>query len=285
MKKRILKGIVCLMLIGGAASPAPAQTVNILFTGQVTEVSAPLLEGVTVGSTITVRVSVDLAYLPKDSEPDPDRSFFVYSGLRQPGYVFEIDTGFETITLDSVNAATGVGIVPGISLTQAGDSDIFDMAARDEGNPYGALLVFRDDVAPFELLTGDYFPEDANLAGGVDYGVFIWSDFIHTNAVVATMTSAAMSFEYDPPTVFLRYRVRVSDLRPHIKRALTAALHAADRAYARDQCAAGVRYLRHFQRMVRSLVGADTVLGEHLLRGAEDVIDFGCVQQKRGGGK
>jgi hypothetical protein len=253
-----------------------SQSVSIHFTGEVTEVTAPWLEGVTVGSSISVRITVNLDTLPQDSEADPDRAFFSYSGLNLPGYVFQIETANQIITLDSINAATGLGIVPGISLAQTGDIDVFDLAARDEGNPYGALLVLRDTVEPFEFLTGDYFPEDVNFAGGINSGTFTYSDFIHTNAIVATMTASAMSFEYETPSSFLLYRIRVSQLPVGTKRALTASLETADDAFADEHCAAAVRHLEHFQDKVRTLVRADAVLAKHLLDGAQEIIDWGC---------
>src|SRR4029453_16954950 len=243
MTTRPFKSIVSLAAIVGLALPAWAQIVRINFSSEVAEVSGPLLPGVGVGSIITGEVEVDLAKLPPDSYPDdPSYSFHFYSGMGLPGYIFRFNTGFQTYTLDSVNAATGLGIVPAISLLNF-DGDLFDIAARHAGNPYGALLSFSDFASPANLLRGDYFPEDINLAAGLANATFKYSDFLSTNAVVAKVTSTSMVIEQETPAALLIYRVRVSSLPQHLKRTLTARLNVSDAAFAKDRCAIGLRQL------------------------------------------
>jgi hypothetical protein len=278
MKTRTFKSIVYLAAVFGTALPACPQLVRIQFTSEVTQVTAPLLAGVTVGSIITGQVEVDLSHLPHDSDPSPEVSCFLYSGAGLPGYVFQFDTGFESFRLDSVNAATGLGIVPAISLANYADSDVLDLVARDQGNLNGVLLRFFDYTAPFTLLSGDYFPEDLNLAAGLERATFTYADFLTTNAVVAKVTSASMVIEQETPSALLIYRVNASSLPSPRKRTLVATLQAADAAFASGQCATGLRDLQTFQNKVRAQVARiDSVLANHLIAGAQVIIDSGCA--------
>jgi hypothetical protein len=276
MKTSTFKSIVYLAVTLGTALAARSQIVRIEFRSEVTSVNAPLLEGVTVGSVITGQVDVDLAHLPPDSEPSPSYSFHSYSLQGLPGYVFQFDTGIHTFTLDSVNAAGGLGIVPAISLLDY-DGDLFDMAARDQGSTNGVLLSFTDFNSPSNLLSGDYFPEDVNLAAGLANATFKYADFITTNAVIARVTSATMVIELETPSALLIYRVNVSSLSAQRKRPLIATLEAADAAFAGGQCSTGLKHLRNFQNKVRAQVArTDSVLAEHLIAGAQAIIDSGC---------
>jgi len=278
-KTRKFEGIIYLATAIILALPTYSQVVRIQFSSEVTEVNSPLLTGVTVGSVITGQVEVDLAYLPPNSAFRSDYVFFNYSGAGLPGYIFEFDTGFETFRLDSVNAATGLGIVPGISLANHEDTDLFDMAARDQGNTNGVLLQFWDFTEPTTILSGDYFPEDVNLAAGFDRATFTYRDFLTTNAVVARVTSVSMVIEQETPSALLIYRVNASSLPPQRKRPLIAALDAADAAFAGGQCATGLRHLQSFQNKVGAQVArTDAVLADHLLSGAQAIIDSGCGQ-------
>jgi hypothetical protein len=277
MKTRTFAAIAYLAAVIGMTLPAYSQVVRIQFRSEVTEVTAPLLAGVTVGSIITGLVEVNLAHLPLDSYPDdPSYSFHSYSLQGIPGYIFQFDTGIQTFTLDSVNAAGGLGVVPAISLLDF-EGDLFDMAARDAGNPCGAVLAFSDFSSPATLLSGDYFPEDINLAAGLAHATFKYADFLSTNAVVARVTSASMLIEQDTQSALLIYRVRVSSLPEQRKRPLIATLQAADTAFGAGQCETGLKYLRNFQNKVRAQVArADSVLADHLIAGAQAIIDSGC---------
>lgn len=239
--------------------------------------NAPWLEGITVGSVITGRVELDLAHLPSDMDPGPPGSSFWYYGGGIPGYIFQFNTDLQSFTLDSTDAAEGLGIVPAISLIKTGDADVLDFAARNAGNTNGVLLRFADYTDPFTLLSGDYFPEDVNLPAGLENATFTYADFLTTNAVVAKVTSASMVIEQDTPSALLIYRVNASTLPAQRKRPLIATLEAADAAFANGQCATGLRYLQTFQNKVRAQVAkADPVLANHLLAGAQAVIDEGC---------
>ena len=274
---------VCRSILGLTATfalifPACSQRVNINFTSEVTQVSPGLLPGVAIGSVITGRVQVDLAHLPPDTAEAPERSSFWYSGLGIPGYVFQFETGLQTFSLDSVNAATGLGIVPAIDLIEGGDADVLDFAARDAGNPYGVLLRFADYTDPFTLLDGAYFPEHVNLPAGLAEATFTYSDFINPGKVIAKVVSASLVIEQDTPSALLIYRVNASDLPAQRKRPLIATLEVADAAFAAGQCEAGLKHLQTFQNKVLAQVARlDSVLADHLIAGAQAIIDSGCT--------
>jgi hypothetical protein len=277
MKTHVCKSIVYLAAVLGPALPVFSQLVRIQFSSEVTEVTAPLLAGVTVGSTITGQVEVDLSFLPPDTDPSPATSSHWYSGAGLPGYIFQFATGLETFRLDSTNAATGLGIVPAISLADYADFDVLDLVARDQGNLNGVLLRFYDFTAPFTLLSGDYFPEDVNLAAGLETATFTYADFLTTNRVVAKVTSASLVVEQETPSALLIYRVNASSLPAQRKRPLITTLEAADAAFATGQCATGLRYLQTFQNKVRAQVTKfDSILANHLVAGAQTIIDAGC---------
>jgi hypothetical protein len=278
MKTNVYKSIVGLTAAFALTFPACSQRVNITFTSEVTQASAGLLPGVGVGSLVTGHVQVDLAHLPPDTAESPERSSFSYSGLGIPGYVFQFETGLQTFSLDSVNAAAGLGIVPAIDFIKADDADVLDFAARDEGNPYGVLLRFADYTSPFTLLSGPYFPEDLNLPAGLGNATFTYSDFINIPTVVAKVTSASLVVEQDTPSALLIYRVNASVQPAQRKRPLLATLEAADAAFAAGQCEAGLQHLLTFQNKVRAQVARlDSVLADHLIAGAQAIIDFGCT--------
>lgn len=278
MKTYVHKSILRLTAAFALTFPACSQRVNINFTSEVTQVSPGLLAGVAIGSVITGRVQVDLAHLPPDSAEAPEGFTFWYSGLGIPGYVFQFETGLQTFSLDSVNAATGLGIVPAIGSIKAEDADVLEFVARDEGNPYGVLLRFADYRAPFTLLSGKYFPEDVNLPAGLADATFTYSDFINLPSVVARVTSASMVIEQDTPSALLIYRVDASDLPAQRKRPLIATLEAADAAFAAGQCEGGLKSLQTFQNKVRAQVARlDPVLADHLIAEAQEIIDSGCT--------
>src|SRR6185369_14220254 len=102
--------------------------------------------------------------------------------------------------LDSVNAATGLGIVPGISSVSSPDTGVLDFVARDEGNLFGVLLRFANYTTPLTFVKGDYFPEDVNLSEGLARATFTFSDFLNPDAVVAKVTSASMAIESATPS-------------------------------------------------------------------------------------
>jgi len=170
-------------------------------------------------------------------------------------------------------------VVPGVSLANYPDSDFLSLAARDQGSLFGVELGFADTTSPFTLLSGLYFPEDVNLAAGLGMGTFKYADFfLTTNVVVARVTSASMEIEQDTPSALLIYRVNASNLSSHAKTRLLTTLEAADAAFANGQCAAGLRYLQVFQNKVRAqLTKTDSVLANHLLSGAQAIIDAGCA--------
>jgi hypothetical protein len=278
MKTYVYKSILSLTAAFALTFPACSQRVNINFTSEVTQVSPGLLPGVAIGSVITGLIQVDLAHLPPDTAEAPERSSFWYSGLGIPGYVFQFETGLQTFSLDSVNAAADLGIAPAIDLIKAADADVLDFAARDAGNPFGVLLRLADYRAPFTLLDGTYFPEDVNLSAGLADATFTYSDFINPPTVVARITSASMVIEQDTPSALLIYRVNASDLPTQRKRPLIATLEAADALFAADQCEAGLKALQTFQNKVRAQVARlDSVLADHLTAEAQEIIDSGCT--------
>jgi len=104
MKTWTIKNILCLAATLGLTFPACPQLVHIRFTSEVTEDSGQLLPGVSVGSIITGKVDIDLAYFPHDDAFEgliPDFALYSYSGQGRPGYIFQFDTGVQTFTLNS----------------------------------------------------------------------------------------------------------------------------------------------------------------------------------------
>jgi len=278
MNAHLIRSMVSLVVAFGLAFPAWAQVVRIQFTSEVTTVTGSLLPGVSVGSIITGQVQVDLTHLPPDSASDPQRSSFWYYGGGIPGYIFEFDAGSQHFTLDSSNAAEGLGIVPAIDGINADDADVQDFVARNAGSLYGAHLRFADYAAPFTLLSGDYFPEDLNLPDGLANATFTYSDFLNPDAVIAKVTSASLVIEQETPCALLLYRVNASALSSQRKRPLLATLEAADAAFAAGQCEAAFNNLRTFQNKVRAQVTkTDPVLAEHLLAGSQEIIEAGCA--------
>src|SRR5262249_18524555 len=149
-------------------------------------------------------------------------------------YIFQFNSVVQAYTLDSLNAGRGLGLVPGVSLANYSDSDYLDFAARDQGTLFGIDLRFWDATAPYTLLSGHYFPEDVNLASGLDRATFKYADFfLTTNAVIAKVTAASMVIEQETPSALLIYRVNASSLPAPRKRPLLATLDAADAAFAK----------------------------------------------------
>jgi hypothetical protein len=278
MKTQTFRAVICLAAMFGSAFPIWSQIVRIQFTSEVTQADASLLPGVTVGSTITGQVEVDLAYFPPNASVNPDYVFFPYGGESRPGYIFQFNTVVQANTLDSLNAGRGLGLVPGVSLADYADSDYMDFAARDQGTLFGVDPSFWDATAPYTLLSGHYFPEDVNLAAGLDRATFNYADFfLTTTAVIAKVTAAGMTIEQATPSALLIYRVNASSLPAQRKRPLLATLDAADAAFAKGQCTTGLRNLQTFQNKVLAQVAEiDSVLADHLIAGAQAIIDSGC---------
>ena len=268
---RIIVGTVVLL---GAVFPACAQLVRLQFNSLVTEISGSPLAGVTVGSTITGQIQVDLASLPSDNNPLPWFGGFDYSG-GGPGYTFQFDTGFETISYDSVNAAGGAGLTPGLFLQSAPDAEFFSLQARDAVNPFGAVLRFRGSTNPLALVSGDYFPEDVHLAAGLGDADFLYFNKYGDIVLAAQVTS--VSFDLEPttnPCVLLSYRVNASALPAKHKRELLDKLQSADGAFAQGREKTGLKHLAKFQKRLRDRVEKqDAALFRHLMKGAKSLID------------
>src|SRR6476646_3275768 len=116
MKNRRIRLIVSLTsLVALFTLPAASQMLQIDYTATVRQLSGEVPAGVALGSTITGRVEVDLQYLPPDCSTAPWYGCYDYAS-RAPGYVFQFDTGVQSVTLDSAMAAQDAGISPGIFL-------------------------------------------------------------------------------------------------------------------------------------------------------------------------
>ena len=276
MKFTLSGVLLCSLLLQLSTHVSRGQIARIQFTSEVTNVVGSLLSSVTVGSVITGQIDVVLAQLPPDVDANPDIASDSYAGGR-PGYVFQFNTGVETVTLNSTNAAGDPGVLPAIYLAQLGDpSDHVGFQARDAGNPNAAILSFGDITPPLTLLTGDYFPEDVHLDEGLARAMFQY--FSGGATVEARVTSAIMTIvDAEGPCAVLIFRVNASALSARQKRILLRLLDAADQAYANDRCRLGQRRLRHFQRSVRARIRReDRILATHLVAGARAVIDAGC---------
>jgi hypothetical protein len=279
MKSKTAVLVICSIALQVSTLVGYTQVVRVQFTGEVTNIVGSLLSNVTVGTVITGHVEVDLARLPADVDPNPDVANYSYSGGRA-GYVFQFNTGDQTITYDSISAAGDPGVLPTIYVAQLGDpSDHIGFQARNAGSPYAAILSFDDIMPPLALLTGDYFPEDVHLDEGLARAMFQYFDNFGSSTVEARVTSAMMTIVgAETPSALLIFRVNASTLSPRQKRMLLRILRAADRAYANDRCEVGQRRLRHFQRSVRVRVRRhDRILANHLVDGARAVIDAGCA--------
>ena len=268
---RIIVGTVVLL---GTVFPACAQLVRLQFNSLVTQTSGSPLAGVAVGRTITGQIQVDLATLPSDNNPLPWFGDYDYSG-GGPGYTFQFDTGFETIRYDSVNAAGGAGLTPGLFLQSARDAEFFSLQARDEVNPFGAVLRFRGSTNPLALVSGDYFPEDVHLAAGLGNADFLYFNKYGDIVLVAQVTSASLVFEPgNNPCLLLSYRVNASALPAKHKRELLDKLQSADGAFAQGREKTGLKHLAKFQKRLRDRVEKqDAVLFQHLMKGAKSLID------------
>ena len=268
---RVIVGTVVLL---GMVFPACSQLVRLQFNSLVTQASGSPLAGVAVGSTITGQIQVNLATLPSDSNPLPWFGGYDYSG-GVPGYTFQFDTGLQTVSYDSVNAAGDGGLTPGLFLQPAADAEFFSLQARDAGNPFGVVLRFRGSTNPLALVSGDYFPEDVHLAAGLDNADFLCFNKYGDIVVAARVTSA--SLVVDPtnnPCVLLSYRVNASALPAKHKRELLGKLQSADQAFAKGREKTGLKHLAKFQKRLRDRVEKrDTVLFKHLMAGAESLID------------
>src|ERR1043166_6278304 len=107
--KRIPIIVLALLAIG---LPLRAQIVRIDFTATVTELQGTVPAGVSLGSSITGHVQVDLQYLPTPDDSAPWLTVYSYAGI--PGYIVQFDTGTQSIALDSVSAENNAGTSPGI---------------------------------------------------------------------------------------------------------------------------------------------------------------------------
>lgn len=275
--KSTIFGVLISIALQFSIHVSHAQTARIQFTSEVTNVVGSLLSNVTAGTVITGQIDVVLTQLPPDVDASPDIASYSFAGGR-PGYVFQFNTGTETITLNSTNAAGDPGVLPTIYLAQLADpSDHVGFQARDAGSANAAILSFGDITAPLTLLTGDYFPEDVHLSEGAARAMFQY--FSGGASVEASVTSATMTIvNAEGPCAVLIVRVNSSTLSARQKRILLRLLHAADRAYANDRCELGQRRLRHFQRSVRARIRReDRILAAHLIDGARAIIDAGCT--------
>ena len=268
---RFFVGTVVLL---GTALPVCSQLVRIQFNSLVTQASGSPLAGVTVGSTITGQIQVNLATLPSDNNPLTWFGGYDYSG-GLPGYTFQFDTGLETVTYDSVNAAGGGGLTPGFFLQSVTNAEFFSLQARDEGNPFGAVLRFRGSTNPLALVSGDYFPEDVHLAGGLGNADFLYFNKYGDVVMAAQVTSASLTIESgNNPCGLLSYRVKTSGLSKKHKRELLDKLQSADEAFAKGREKTGLRHLVKFQKRVRDrLEKKDPVLFQHLMTGAKSLLD------------
>lgn len=275
---RIIVGTVVLL---GAVFPACSQLVRLQFNSLVTQASGSPLAGVAVGTTITGHIEVNLATLPSDNNPLPWFGGYDYSG-GVSGYTFQFDTGLETVSYDSVNAAADGGLTPGFFLQSAVDAEFFSLQARGAENPYGAVLRFRGSTNPLALVSGDYFPEDVHLAAGLGHADFLYFNKYGDIVVAAQVTTA--SLDIDPtnnPCVLLSYRVNASALPAKHKRELLDKLRSADGAFAQGREKTGLKHLAKFQKRLRDRVEKqDAALFWHLMKGVKSLIDSHSSKSK-----
>ncbi len=276
MRSKNLPILTCVAALFVAGFAARAQTVIIEFSSVVTNAST-LLQGVHIGSVITGRITVDLASLTADGDPWPNVGAYGY-GPGDPGFIFEFQTGFETIRYDSIHAATdGGGLAPGIWMYDGIGDDWLIFQERDQGKPYGASLSFERFTEPQNLLTGDYFPESVNLKASLEKAQFFYGQSIFTG-VGATVTEASMTVVPGGSIAgLLAFRIQNSDLPAPQKQELIRTLQASEAALAQGQCKQGLHQLRTFQNKVHAQVEpADPVLADRLIVGTQALINAGC---------
>src|SRR6058998_2293163 len=187
--------VVWLAAIFAMTLPGWSQVLRIEFSSQVTEVVGSLLPGVTVGSTISGQVQVDLAQLPDDGSPLAGRGEYSYAG-GHPGFTIQFNAGSHSIIYDSINGSRDPGISVGIFLNDdGGNHDWLNFQLRNQDDPIAVILSFEDVTAPFTHLIGDYFPESVNFETGIPGAVFQYFDNFGTASVVARNVSASMTID------------------------------------------------------------------------------------------
>jgi hypothetical protein len=273
---------VCVAALLGTCLPLRAQVVQIDFTARVTQAVGSVPAGVSLGSTITGQVQVDLQYLPT---PDDSASFYTgyYYGGGVPGYVIQFNTGVQTITLDSVNAANNAGATPGIFLynlqptcPECGPAlQWVDFQLRDAGQTWFAYVRIADTNPPLNFLADNHFPYGLNLAASTE-AYLGYHDTGGNPSFRADLTSVSMTIA-PPPCTGLVDQVNASDLPAQRKRPLLASLEAACGALARNDCETASGQLRAFQHKVRVQVSKDDpALANALTAAAQALIDHGC---------
>ncbi|MCI0745602.1 MAG: hypothetical protein L0Y58_09380 [Verrucomicrobia subdivision 3 bacterium] len=270
--------VVWLATLVAAVSPAWSHVLRIEFSSQVTQVEGSLLPGVTVGSTITGQVQVDLAQLPQDYDPQPTIGGYSYAG-GHPGFTIRFNAGSHSIMYDSINGSRDPGVSVGIFLTDdAGNHDWLNFQLRNQDDPIAVILNFEDVTPPFTHVIGDYFPESINFKEGIPRAIFQYFDNFGFAAVIARNVSATMTIDgVEGVTGLLMLRVNSSNLSAQRKRSLVNALQAAEEAFAKGDCEAGLRHLKTFQNKVHAQVDkSDPMLAARLITGAQAIIEAGC---------
>lgn len=285
MKTRGLKTILVLATVCLPTLASHSQIVRVEFSSRVTSVTGSPLQSVHVGSVITGWAEVDLARLPRDGDPWRSVGSYAYStrsgGL--PGFTMELNAGVERVTYDSINAANDPGHAPGIFMyDDAGAHDWLLFQARDQGKAFAAVLSLEDITRPWQLLTGDYFPESINLRAGLDRARLDYFDSFGGNALIAEVTSVSVTLQPGgSPAAILAMRVRTSNLSEGRKQFLLHILETSDVALARGRCRASLQKLRVFQQLVRAQVTkSDPELAHRLISGAQAIINGGCSSEK-----
>ena len=279
---RLLLGLIILC---SALHTATAQTVHVDFTAEITNITGNPLPGAQVGGTIQGRITVDLAHMPEDPNPDKQTAEFNYYTAEAgpfPGYTFEFDAGLgSTIQFDSIEAANTPGPTPGIFMYDTtGSRDWIGFQARSTGSTYTASLSFEDYTFTNGLVTTDYFPEAIHLPGDKDRAGFYYGDFFGSDTIAARVTTATLTVDTGSQrTGLLQYRIQRSDLPRYKKLILLNTLRLAEIAFARKRCYVGLKHLEHFQRKLRLLIPRrDANLAYVLRNGAAQIIADGCDQ-------
>ena len=136
MKLQKIRSVFLLIGLLGVGRPALSETLLLNVSSTVVFTNGPLPAGVTLGSTISAEIRVDLTHLPSDSDPSPLQGAYSYFGGGIPGYTFRIDTGREVLGFDSFDAANTPGTGPGIFLYKQPTRDALVFQMRVQDNPW-----------------------------------------------------------------------------------------------------------------------------------------------------
>jgi hypothetical protein len=268
-------------LVASSAS-LRAQMVQIDFTAVVHDIVGTAPAGVSLGSSVTGHVTVDLQYLSPECQTGAvNFTCFDYTGGR-PGYVFQLDTGAEKLTWDSAVAASGVGTVPGIffyDLSFIG-LQFINVEARNAGEITSVNLRIQDTNAPAGLFTGARFPDSINLQEVTDAAFYYYGPIVAGDEIQFRADVTSLSLTVTParsPCELLVDALNGANLASQVRKPLLTMAQNACRAMARGDCGAASHELEALQKLLQArLARENAALAGQLSGAAQAIINSGC---------